>query len=205
MYNLTTDEAIFTVIDLETTGFHPERDYIIEIAAIRFQGNVEIDRYHQLIKPDMDFIPQHISKLTGITTAMVIDQPKIKEVLPEFFKFIKDSIIVAHNAKFDISFLNYNGKLYLNKTLKNPVICTDNLARRILPDIDSKSLENIAFHFNIPFKQRHRALSDAETTLKIFVKMLQFLEDYNVNRVIDIIRLSEGKRINDRMKRKKYV
>lgn len=205
MYNLTADEAVFTVIDLETTGFHPDKDYIIEIAAIKFQGNVEIDRYWQLVKPDMDFIPQHITQLTGITNAMVIDQPKIKEVIPSFIKFIGDSILVAHNAKFDISFLNYNSKLYTGKNIRNPVICTDHLARRILPDIDSKSLENIAYHLNIPFKQKHRAMSDAEVTLRIFEKMIQFLEDYNVNRVIDIIKLSEGKRINYREKRKKYV
>jgi len=205
MLNLTTDEAVFTVIDLETTGFNPEKDYIIEIAAIKFQGNVEIGRFWKLVKPDTEFIPSHITRLTGITNAMVIDQPRIKEILPEFLKFIDDSIIVAHNVKFDISFLNYNARIYTGKSIKNPSICTDNLARRILPDIDSKSLEHIAYHFNIPYKQKHRALSDAEVTMKIFEKMLSFLEDYNVNKIIDIIKLSEGKKINYREKRKRYV
>ncbi|NPA16694.1 3'-5' exonuclease [Persephonella sp.] len=205
MYNLTTDEAVFTVIDLETTGFVPERDYIIEIAAIKFQGHLEIDRFWQLVRPDIDFIPPYITELTGITNAMVIDQPKIEDVLPDFIRFIQDTILVAHNVKFDLSFLNYNARLYLGKTIKNPSICTDNLARRILPEIDSKSLEHVAYHLNIPYRQKHRAMSDAEVTMKVFEKMLQFLEDYNVNRVIDIIKLSEGKRINYREKRRKYV
>jgi len=205
MYNLTTDEAVFTVIDLETTGFVPDRDYIIEIAAIKFQGSLEIGRFWKLVRPDTDFIPPFITKLTGITNAMVIDQPKIYETLPDFMNFIQDTIIVAHNVKFDLSFLNYNAKLYLGKTIKNLAICTDNLSRRILPDIDSKSLEHVAYHLNIPYRQKHRALSDAEVTMKVFQKMLQFLEDYNVNRVIDIIKLSEGKRINYKEKRRKYV
>ncbi|WP_457642680.1 3'-5' exonuclease [Persephonella sp.] len=205
MYNLTTDEAVFTVIDLETTGFSPERDYIIEIAAIKFQGNVEIGRFWKLIRPDTGFVPPHITELTGITNAMVIDQPYIKDVLPEFLNFIKDSFLVAHNIKFDLSFINHNARLYTGKTVKNPSICTDNLARRILPEIDSKSLEHVAYHLGIPYRQKHRAMSDAEVTMKVFEKMLQFLEDYNVNRVIDIIKLSEGKRINYRDKRKKYV
>ncbi len=205
MINLTTDEATFTVIDLETTGFVPEKDYIIEIAAIKFQGGIEIDKFWSLIKPDCGFIPPFITKLTGITNAMVVDQPSIKTVIPQIYNFIEDSVLVAHNIKFDLSFLNYNFETYLGKNIKNPSICTDHLARRILPDIDSKSLESLAYHFNIPYYQRHRAMSDAQVTKQIFEKMLSFLEDYNVNRVIDIIKLSEGKRINYKEKRKKYV
>jgi len=205
MFNLTTDEAVFTIIDLETTGFNPERDYIIEIAAIKFQGSFETGRFWKLVKPETGFVPRHITKLTGITNAMIVDQPLIKDILPEFFNFIQDSVIVGHNVKFDLSFLNHSTKIYLDKSIKNPSICTDSLARRILPEIDSKSLEHIAYHFNIPYRQKHRAMSDAEVTLKIFEKMLSFLEDYNVNRVIDIIKLSEGKRINYKEKRKKHV
>ncbi len=205
MYKLTIDEAVFTVIDLETTGFNPENNSIIEIAAIKYQGNIIIDKYWQLVKPDYGLLPSHITSLTGITNAMVIDQPKIDEVLPEFLKFIKNTVIVGHNVSFDLSFLNYNLKKILGTTIKNPSICTDSLARRIMPDIDSKSLSNLAYHFNIPFPKQHRAMSDAEVTLKVFLKMLDFLQDYNVNKVIDIIKLSQGKKINYKDKRRKYV
>ncbi len=205
MYKLTIDEAVFTVIDLETTGFNPENNSIIEIAAIKYQGNIIIDKYWQLVKPDYGLLPNHITTLTGITNAMVIDQPKIDEVLPVFLKFIKNTVIVGHNVSFDLSFLNYNLKKIFGTTIKNPSICTDSLARRIMPDIDSKSLANLAYHFNIPFPKQHRAMSDAEVTLKVFLKMLDFLQDYNVNRVIDIIKLSQGKKINYKDKRRKYV
>ena len=205
MYRLTIDEAIFTVIDIETTGFNPENNSIIEIAAIKYQGNVIVDKFWQLVKPDVGLLPSHITKLTGITNAMVIDQPTIEKVLPDFLKFIKGTVIVGHNVSFDLSFLNYNLKRTTGNIIKNPHICTDGLARRIMPDIDSKSLSNLAYHFNIPFPRQHRAMSDAEVTLKVFLKMVGFLEDYNVNRVIDIIKLSEGKKINYKEKRKRYV
>ncbi len=205
MYRLTIDEAVFSIIDIETTGFNPENNDIIEIAAIKYQGNVVVDKYWQLVKPDTGLLPQHITQLTGITNAMVVDQPPIDEVLPEFVKFIKNSVIVGHNVSFDLSFLNYNLKKINRQTIKNPFICTDGLARRIMPDIDSKSLSNLAYHFNIPFKKQHRAMYDAEVTLKVFLKMIEFLQDYNVNRVIDIIKLSEGKKINYKEKRKRYV
>ncbi len=205
MYRLTIDEAIFTVIDIETTGFNPENNSIIEIAAIKYQGNVIVDKFWQLVKPDVGLLPSHITKLTGITNAMVIDQPTIEKVLPDFLKFIKGTVIVGHNVSFDLSFLNYNLKRTTGNIIKNPHICTDGLARRIMPDIDSKSLSNLAYHFNIPFPRQHRAMSDAEVTLKVFLKMVEFLEDYNVNRVIDIIKLSEGKKINYKEKRKRYV
>jgi DNA polymerase-3 subunit epsilon len=205
MYRLTIDEAVFTVIDLETTGFNPENNSIIEIAAIKYQGNIIIDKFWQLVKPDFGLLPTHITKLTGITNAMVVDQPKIEEVLPDFLRFIKNSVIVGHNVNFDLSFLNYNLRKISGKSIKNPHICTDALARRIMPDIDSKSLSNLAYHFNIPFPKQHRAMSDAEVTLKVFLKMLDFLQDYNVNRVIDIIKLAEGKKINYREKRRRYV
>ncbi|WP_456400693.1 3'-5' exonuclease [Persephonella sp.] len=205
MYNLTTDEAVFTVIDIETTGFNPEHNDIIEIAAIKYQGNIILDKYWTLVKPQYELIPEHISRLTGITTAMVIDQPTIDEVLPEFLNFIDNTVLVGHNIRFDLSFLNNKTKTYLGKTIKNPFICTDHLARKILSDIDSKSLANIAKHFNIPFTRQHRAMYDAEVNLKVFIKMLHFLEDYNVFKVIDIIKLSEGKKVNYRDKRKRYV
>jgi len=205
MYNLTTDEAVFTIIDIETTGFNPESNDIIEIAAIKYQGNIILDRFWSLIKPEIELIPEHISKLTGITTAMVIDQPTVDKVLPDFLNFIENTILVGHNIRFDLTFLNKKAKEILNKTIKNPFICTDHLARKILSDIDSKSLASIAQHFNIPFSRQHRAMYDAEVNLEIFIKMLRFLEDYNVFKVMDIIKLSEGKKVNYREKRRRYV
>ncbi len=205
MYNLRVDEATFCILDLETTSLSPETGEIIEIAAIKYQGNVIINRFSTLVKPDIEFIPQKITSLTGISTAMVIDQPKITDIFDDFMDFIGDSILVAHNAKFDISFLNYKSKELYGKSIKNPVLCTCNLSRRLFPELKSKSLTSMAYYFNIPFNQKHRAMSDAEATLEIFKKMMEILQDYNINRVIDIIRLAEKKNSNQPEKRRRYV
>ncbi len=205
MYNLTLDEVSFCVIDLETTSLSPETGEIIEIAAIRYEGSVVTDRFSSLVKPSTYIIPKNVSRLTGITTAMVIDQPKIEEIFSEFMRFIDNSVLVAHNAKFDMSFLNKTSIQLYGKTIKNPVICTCNLARRLFPEIKSKSLSNLAYHFNIKFYRKHRAMSDAEVTLEIFKEMLEILQDYNVTRIIDIIKLSERKPFKHQYKRRRYV
>ena len=205
MYKLTVYDAVFTVLDIETTGLNTDVDEIIEIGAIKYQGNLEIDRFHSLIKPPQAFIPKHISKITGITTAMIIDKPTIEEILPVFLDFIKDTILVGHNINKDLAFLNRDTAKFLNKKIKNPFICTDRLARKIMPDVDSKSLVNLAKIFNIPVKKHHRAIYDTEVNLEIFKKMIEFLESYSVIKVLDIIKLSEGKKVNRKEKRRRYV
>ncbi len=205
MYNLTIDEVSFCIIDLETTSLSPETGEIIEIAAIRYEGSVVTDKFCSLVKPSTEIVPRNVSRLTGITTAMVIDQPKIEEIFDDFMKFIDNSIIVAHNAKFDTAFLNVISLQLYGKTIKNPVICTCNLARRLFPEIKSKSLSSLAYHFNVPFTKKHRAMSDAEVTLEIFKEMLEILQDYNVTRIIDIIKLSEKKQVKHQYKRRRYV
>lgn len=205
MYKLTVYDAVFTVLDIETTGLNTELDEIIEIGAIKYQGNVELGRFHTLIKPSNAFIPKHISNITGITTAMIIDKPTVKEVLPSFLNFINDTILVGHNINKDLAFLNRETSKYLNRRIKNPFICTDKLARKIMPDIDSKSLMNLAKTFNIPIKKHHRAIYDTEVNLEIFKRMIEFLESYSVVRVLDIIKLSEGKKVNRKEKRRRYV
>ena len=205
MYKLTVYDAVFTILDIETTGLNTDFDEIIEIGAIKYQGNVEIDRFHTLIKPSSKFIPKYISQITGITTAMVIDKPTIEEVLPYFLEFIKDTILVGHNINKDLAFLNRDTYKYLNKKIKNPFICTDKLARKLMPDVDSKSLINLAKIFNIPIKKHHRAIYDTEINLEVFKKMIEFLEGYSVVKVLDIIKLSEGKKVSRKEKRRRYV
>lgn len=205
MYKLTIYEAIFTVIDIETTGLNTETDEIIEIAAIKYQGNVELGRFTSLIRPSNAFIPNYTSLITGITTAMIIDKPSIKEILPEFLEFIKGSVLVGHNISKDLAFINRDLNKYFGLTIKNPYICTDKLARKIMPDVDSKSLVNLASMFNIPIKNHHRALCDTEMNLALFIKMLEFLEENKVIKVLDIIKLTKGIKINKKEKRKRYV
>lgn len=205
MYNLTIEEATFLVVDLETTGLSPSNSEIIEIAALKVEGGVIVDRFHTLVKPTLGFIPPYITKLTGITNALVVDKPTIKDIFPQFLEFSKNSIIVAHNAQFDLSFLNAVSYQITGKLMQNPVLCTQTLAKRLFPDVPSKSLVNLAYHFNIPYHKKHRALSDAEVTFELFKKMIDYLYRFNINKVIDLVRLSNGKDLNQTSKRRRYV
>lgn len=205
LHNLTVNEATFVIIDLETTGLSASNNSVIEVAAIKYQSGMIIDQLHHLTKPRENFIPSKVINLTGITNAMVIDKPYFEDIYPEVYNFLKDSIVVAHNAKFDISFLSEVHKIVFKNNLRLHYICTDNLARRIFPEIQKKSLSSLTNYLGINFKQKHRALSDAQATLQAFQTMLEYLQDYNINKVLDIIKLAEGKKINRKNKRKRYV
>ena len=205
MYNLTIEEASFLIVDLETTGLNPENSEIIEIAALRVEDGIVVDKFHTLVKPSIGFIPPFITKLTGITNALVVDKPTIEQVFPHFLKFSENSIIVAHNAQFDMSFLNSVSYQITGKSIQNPVLCTQNLAKRLFPDLPSKSLVNLAYHFNIPYNKKHRALEDALVTFELFKKIVDYLYRFNINKVMDLVRLSNGKDLNQTSKRRRYV
>lgn len=205
MYNLTIDEAVFSVIDLETTGLNPERDQIIEIAALKVEGGVITQKFHSLVKPSYDFIPPSITKLTGITNAMVIDKPEVDKVYPQFFEFIQDSILVAHNARFDVSFLSNIHKQLFSREFGLPYVCTQNIARALFPYLNRKSLSNLAYLFNIKYQNKHRALSDAQVTFEVFKKMVDYLQDLNINKVLDLIKITHGKTLVHPNKRRRYV
>ncbi|WP_407281193.1 PolC-type DNA polymerase III [Lactococcus formosensis] len=96
----------YVVFDFETTGFSPQKNEIIQIGAVKYdQAHQEIARFNQLIKPTRSYLPTKISELTGIWPASLLDQPVLAEVLPDFIAFSRDSLMVAHNAPFDVNFL----------------------------------------------------------------------------------------------------
>lgn len=205
MYNLTIDEAMFCIIDLETTGLNPKIDQIIEIAALKVEGGVVTQKFHSLVKPSYNFIPLNIINLTGITNAMVIDKPKIEEVYPLFLEFAENTILVAHNAKFDISFLSEVHKQLYGKEFNLPYICTKNIARALFPDLNSKSLSNLANFFNIQYYRKHRAMNDATVTFELFRKLVEYLQDLRINKVLDLIKITNGKTLLHQNKRRRYV
>ncbi len=182
-------EGSFVVIDLETTGFSVKDADIIEIAAVRVEGGIISDTYAKLIYPGY-FLPKRVTEITGITNAMVIGQPTIEEALPEFLDFIGNNIVVGHNIKHDINFLNKYSKRILYKRLKLPHICTLQLARSLFPNIGNYSLHNLADHFNIKYNRRHRALDDALVTAKLFLVMLDIIwKDMGISKYLDIKQL----------------
>ncbi len=184
-------EGNFVVIDLETTGFSIEEADIIEIGAVRVEGGIISETYSRLIYPGY-FLPRRVTEITGITNAMVIGQPTIGEVIGEFMDFIGTNIVVGHNVKQDIKFLDKYTKIYLGKKLKIPHICTLQLARNLFPGLGNYTLHNLADHFGIAYKKVHRALDDAMTTAKLFMIMLEFLwKNMGISSYLDIKQISK--------------
>ncbi len=184
-------EGSFVVIDLETTGFSIEEADIIEIGAVRVEGGIISETYSRLIYPGY-FLPRRVTEITGITNAMVIGQPTIGEVIGEFMDFIGTNIVVGHNVKQDLKFLDKYTKIYLGKKLKIPHICTLQLARNLFPGLGNYTLHNLADHFGITYKKVHRALDDAMTTAKLFMIMLEFLwKNMGISSYLDIKQISK--------------
>ena len=167
-------DSTFVVIDLETTGFNVEHAEVIDIAAVRVEGGIITEKFSSLVYPGF-FIPERIRKLTGITNAMLIGQPKIEEVFPEFLEFIGDNILVGHFIEQDIKFLDkYHKRLY-GKRFRRPTLCTLKLSRKLFPNLKKYSLENLSEFFGYETNGIHRALKDAELTAQIFLRMLNEL------------------------------
>ncbi len=184
-------EGSFVVIDLETTGFSIEEADIIEIGAVRVEGGIISETYSRLIYPGY-FLPRRVTEITGITNAMVIGQPTIGEVIGEFMDFIGTNIVVGHNVKQDLKFLDKYTKIYFGKKLKIPHICTLQLARNLFPGLGNYTLHNLADHFGITYKKVHRALDDAMTTAKLFMIMLEFLwKNMGISSYLDIKQISK--------------
>lgn len=161
------------VFDIETTGFTDD-DEIIEICAIKLKNNIEIDIFHRYIKPQKP-IPLFIQEMTGIDNAKISDAAQASIVIPEFYKFIEDAILVGHNLKdFDFKFIKKEIKKYCNTELKNPIIDTLEISRQKFPG-KSHKLKDLAEYMKIPDLKKdkfHTARYDAQITKLIFEKLL---------------------------------
>ncbi|MEG1408772.1 MAG: PolC-type DNA polymerase III [Terrisporobacter sp.] len=163
----------FVVFDLETTGFSNKNDKITEIGAVKIENFKVIDRFSQLINPEKD-ISYKVQELTGITNDLIKDKPKIEEVLPKFVDFIGDSVLVAHNAAFDMGFMNQKCREQ-NIEFNNNSVDTLTLARTLLPHLKRFKLNNLVKELGVPLYNHHRAVDDAEATAHIFIKFLEMI------------------------------
>src|SRR6202008_681180 len=170
---VTLAETTFVVVDLETTGgSHAATsgrcDSITEIGAVKVRGGEVLAEFATLVDPGRD-IPLQIVQLTGITSAMVCDAPKIDVVLPMFFGFARGAVLAAHNAGFDIGFLKAAAERCQIAWPKPPVLCTVRLARRVLTRDEAPSvrLAALARLFGATTTPTHRALDDARATVDV--------------------------------------
>src|SRR5262245_54971839 len=166
------DEVAFVVVDLETTGGSPVDDAITEVGAVRFEGAERVGTFQTLVDPERP-IPPAITHLTGISDRSVAGAPTLTSVLPSFLEFARGAVIVAHNASFDVGFLNANLLRLEYPTLPSPAVCTAKLARRLVwPEVPNVRLRTLAGYFRTRVQPTHRALQDAEATGEVLQGLL---------------------------------
>lgn len=167
----------FVVVDVEATGAKTPPNRLIELGAYRIREGRIVDKFSTLVNPEIP-IPRFVVALTGITNEMVRSAPMFAEVVPRWLDFVSESVLVAHNAPFDTSFLNHEiSRVYPGLRMINPHLCTVKLSRRAMPELANHRLDTIADHFSIPIISRHRAGSDALATAEIFLLLLSKLEE----------------------------
>ena len=170
-------ELDFVVVDVEATGAKTPPNRLIELGAYRIREGRIVDKFLSLVNPEIP-IPRFVMALTGITNEMVKTAPVFADIAPRWLDFVSESVLVAHNAPFDTSFLNHEiSRVYPGHRMVNPHLCTVRLSRRALPELTNHRLDTIASHFSIPIISRHRAGSDALATAELFLLLLSRLED----------------------------
>ncbi len=165
----------FVVFDIETTGFSPVNNRIIEIGAVKVSKGEIVDRYSAFVNPKVP-IPFEIEKLTGINDSMVMDSPEIETILPQFLDFCGDAVLVAHNANFDMSFIKENvSRQGIRREFT--YVDTVGIARILLPKQAKHTLDAVAKTLGISLENHHRAVDDAQATAEIFVKFIPMLKE----------------------------
>jgi DNA polymerase III epsilon subunit family exonuclease len=173
-------ETDYVVFDVETTGPKTPPCRIIELGAYRVSRGRIVGEFQTLLNPEMK-IPPFIVGLTGISDEMVARAPRFSEVAPEWLRFADSAVLVAHNAQFDVRFINHELSLvFPGRRMVNPHLCTVSLARRVLPDLNSHRLHTLAEHFAVTIDKRHRAGDDARATAEVFILLLEVLHQHGV-------------------------
>ncbi len=167
---MTLRETTFVALDTETTGLS-KSSCIVEIGAVKFRGNTMLDTFSTLVRPP-EPIPKRVTAVHGITNTMVRSAPRFRDVAPRLLRFIGDSIIVAHNAPFDMEVISRELERAGLPSIKNPVIDTCRLSKCLFPGLPSYKLSYLRKALGSPTKRDHRALSDAKNTAYIFIAML---------------------------------
>jgi len=173
-----TLEGSFVVFDIETTGLSPIKDKIIEIGALKIVAGKVVKEFSTFVNPKRP-IPYEITRLTKINDEMVLDSPTIEEVLPRFLEFIGKDVLVAHNANFDVRFLEQNCR-YQEIYCQFVSVDTMALARTLLPAISKHTLNSVTTALNISLENHHRAIDDARATASIFLKFVEMLKDRGI-------------------------
>jgi DNA polymerase-3 subunit epsilon len=184
----------YVVVDVETTGMRPfDGDRITEIAAVVVRDGVITETYETLINPERS-IPAFITALTHISSAMVRNAPRFREVCPDVLRLLEGHVFVAHNARFDWGFLTAEVMRATGRGLTARQLCTVRLARRVLPHLPSRRLDALAQYYGITIPARHRAGGDAIATAHILLRLLAEARERECHCWSDLERLLRTRR-----------
>jgi DNA polymerase III epsilon subunit family exonuclease len=177
------EEAEFVVFDLETTGLSAARDRICEFGAVRVRGLEPVDSFQSLVNPGVE-LPDPVARLTGLREQELRRGPPVSTILGRFLAFAGDSLLVAHNARFDQRFLERQLLLLHHRRLAEPPLCTAALARRVLEGRRRRiGLASLADFFGVPTRPCHRALPDAEATAEVLVHLIGLAQELGARRL----------------------
>ncbi len=183
------NELSFVVVDLETTGGGTRHHRIIEIGAVKIVNRRITETFKSFIDPQRG-IPDYVIKITGIKPSMLVNAPLASEILPKFLDFLGDSVVIAHNLPYDLGFLNTTLSRYGSRRVHNHALCTLELSRLLVPELRNHKLEDLADFFEVSAKTRHRALDDARATARVFIYLLERLEEggfHTLEHVYDLL------------------
>ena len=178
-------ELDFVAFDTETTGLHPARERIIEVSAVKFRLGGELEHFDALVDPERP-IPEGASRVNHIYDADVAGQPTIDLVLPEFTAFLGDSVLVAHNAEFDVNFLAHEAKRCGLTLPRLPVLDSVEITRRLRPELPNYKLETVGRALGCELPQLHRALADAQTLREIFTRLVTASKLQNARALFEV-------------------
>ena len=181
-------DTTYCVLDLETTGFSPVTEKITEVGIMKIKNGEVLEEFSEFVNPEKH-IPERVTEVTNITDDMVKDAPTIAELFPKILDFIKGTVLVAHNAPFDIGFLKRNAK-ELGYEFDFTCLDTLSLAKDLFPDFKKYKLGKIAENLGIKVEVAHRALDDVDTTVKVFNVMMKMLKERGAKTVDDIDKVS---------------
>ena len=180
-------DTTYCVLDLETTGFSATTEKITEVGIMKVKNGEVIDEFSTFVNPEKH-IPERVTEVTNITDEMVADAETIEKVFPKILEFLgdeKETVIVAHNANFDVGFLKQNAKV-LGHKFEYTYLDTLSLAKDLFPDYKKYKLGKIAENLGIKVEVAHRALDDVDTTVKVFNVMIKMLKEKGAQKIEDI-------------------
>lgn len=181
----TIKDLTYVVFDVETTGLSSVYDTIIEIAGVKLRNGEIIDQFESFANPHRK-LSDKIIDITGITDDMLVNAPEVDDVLKKFHHWVDDSVLVAHNASFDIGFLNQGYEKINLPRISTPVVDTLELARFLLPQLGNHRLNTLCKHLNVELEQHHRAVYDAQATAYLYWKMVELLKEREITNLDEL-------------------